>query len=159
MPLGCLTAPREGAALSPKPGDLAPGRPNRPSRKGGHMTNRIRGSLLTALAIAAVAAPAASAAPVTINLRVEGATHTIYDGPVTTDEHTVSTASDANTPRLCNGTKVGSPAGPTGTTALDDAAKQNGFTWDAIWDTTSDGDYYPYLTIGPDTVDPADHYW
>jgi hypothetical protein len=123
------------------------------------MTNRIRGSLLIALAIAGVSAPAAHAAPVTIHLRVEGATRTIYDGPVTTDEHMVSTATDNNTPRLCNGTKVGSPAGPTGTTALDDAAKQNGFTWDAVWDVPSDGDYYPYLRIGPDTVDPADHYW
>ena len=121
------------------------------------MTNRIRGSLLTALATAAVAAPAASAAPVTINLRVEGATHTIYDGPVTTDEHMVSTASDANTPRLCNGTLAGNPAGPTGTGALDDAAKQNGFTWDATWNTTFND--YDYLRIGPDTVDPSTHYW
>jgi hypothetical protein len=120
------------------------------------MTNRIRGSLLTALAIAGVAAPTASAAPVTIHLRVEGVTNTIYDGSVTTDEHLVTTPTDG-VARSCNGTLAGNPAGPTGTGALDDAAKQNGFTWDGTWNATFND--YDYLRIGPDTVDPATHYW
>ncbi len=124
------------------------------------MTNRIRGALPVALAIAAVgaAAPIAAAAPVTVNVRVEGVTTTIFDGPVTTDEHLVSTAADANTPRVCNGTSVGGTAGPTATTALDDAAKLGGFTWDGTWDMTF-SDYFPYSRIGPDAIDPSTHYW
>jgi len=123
------------------------------------MTNRIRGALPVALAIAAVAAPSAAAAPVTVNVRVEGITGTIFEGPVTTDEHLVSTPADGNTPRVCNGTSVGSPAGPTATTALDDAAKLGGFTWDGPYDDVTFHDYYPYSRIGPDTVDPSSHYW
>ena len=123
------------------------------------MTNRIRGALPVALAIAAVSAPSAGAAPVTVNLRVEGATGTIFEGPVTTDERLVSTPSDNNTPRVCNGTAAGNPPGPTATTALDDAAKAGGFTWDGPWDDVSFHDYYPYSRIGPDTVDPTTHYW
>ena len=98
------------------------------------MTNRIRGSLPVALAIAAVAAPTAGAAPVSVNLRVEGATSTIFDGPVTTDGHTITTASSGG-PQPCDGTNAGafpSPV-PTATAALDDGARLNGFTWDADW--------------------------
>ena len=124
------------------------------------MTNRIRGALPVALAIAAVGAtaPIAAAAPVSVNVRVEGVTGTIFDGPVTTDGHLVSTAADANTPRVCDGTSVGSPAGPTATAALDDAGKLGGFTWDGTWDTTF-SDYFPYSRIGPDTIDPSTQYW
>ena len=125
------------------------------------MTDRIRGTLLIALAIAiaGVFATAADAAPVTVNLRVEGITHTIFEGQVVTDEHLVKTPSDT-TAHVCNGTLAGNPAGPTATTALDDAARLNGFTWDATWDAAgSNADYYPYLRIGPDVVDPSTHYW
>ena len=125
------------------------------------MTNRNRRALPVALAIAAVAAvaaPSAAAAPVTVDVRIEGATSTIFEGAVTTDEHTVSTAADGNTARTCNGTSVGGAAGPTATTALDDATKQAGLTWDGTWDTTFN-DYFPYSRIGPDTIDPSTHYW
>jgi hypothetical protein len=122
------------------------------------MSKSIRGGLPVALAALAVAVPSASAAPVIVNLRVEGVNGTIFEGPVTTDEHLVSTAADGNTPRVCNGTSVGSPAGPTATTALDDAAKLGNFTWDGTWDATFN-DYFPYSRIGPDTVDPSSHYW
>ena len=43
-----------------------------------------------ALVLAALAAaPAALAAPVTVNLRVEGKTATTFEGPVTTDAKTL----------------------------------------------------------------------
>ena len=42
--------------------------------------------------LALAAAPAAHAFPVTVNLRVEGPTKTVFDGPVTTDAHDVTTA-------------------------------------------------------------------
>jgi hypothetical protein len=98
------------------------------------MTNRIRGALPVALAIAAVAAPSAAAAPVSVNLRVEGASSTILDGPVTTDGHSITTASSGGA-HPCDGTNAGafpSPV-PTATAALDDGARLNGFAWDADW--------------------------
>jgi hypothetical protein len=98
------------------------------------MTNRIRGALPVALAIAAVAAPSAAAAPVSVNLRVEGASSTIFDGPVTTDGHSITTASSGGA-QPCDGTNAGafpSPV-PTATAALDDGARLNGFAWDADW--------------------------
>jgi hypothetical protein len=100
------------------------------------MTNRIRGALPVALAISAVAAPTAGAAPVSVNLRVEGASSTIFDGPVTTDGHSISTAS-SNGAHPCDGTTgMSSSPVPTATAALDDGARLNGFTWDATWDPT-----------------------
>jgi hypothetical protein len=98
------------------------------------MTNRIRGALPVALAIAAVCPPTAGAAPVSVNLRVEGASSTIFDGPITTDGHTITTASSGG-PQPCDGTNAGAfpSAVPTATAALDDGARLNGFTWDADW--------------------------
>src|SRR3954470_8920790 len=43
--------------------------------------------LAAGIAVLALAAPA-DAAPVTVNLRIEGPTRTIYEGPVTTDVRT-----------------------------------------------------------------------
>jgi hypothetical protein len=98
------------------------------------MTNRIRGALPVALAIAAVAAPSAAAAPVSVNLRVEGASSTIFDGPVTTDGHDITTASSMGS-HPCDGTNNGAlpTPGPTATAALDDGARLNGLSWDADW--------------------------
>jgi hypothetical protein len=98
------------------------------------MTNRIRGAVAVALVITGASATAAGAAPVNVNLRVEGASRTIFDGPVTTDGHTITTASSMG-PQPCDGTNAGafpSPV-PTATAALDDGARLNGFTWDADW--------------------------
>ncbi len=48
------------------------------------------GRLLAGTLLAlALAAPAAVAAPVTVNLRIEGATSTLYEGPVTADAATI----------------------------------------------------------------------
>jgi hypothetical protein len=97
------------------------------------MTNRIRGAHAVALTVFAIAAPAAAAAPVSVNLRVEGETSTIFDGPVTTDGHTITTPSGGTHP--CDGTNGGAhPAPvPVATAALDDGARLNSFGWDADW--------------------------
>ena len=82
-----------------------------------------------------MAVPATAAAvPVTVNLRVEGATNTIFDGPVVTDGHNLAPSSGGGS-RVCDGTNNGAfPApGPTATAALDDAARAGGFTWDGTW--------------------------
>jgi hypothetical protein len=121
------------------------------------MTNRIRGTHAVALAVLAIAAPAAAADPVSVNLRVEGATGTIFEGPVTTDVHTVSTASDNNEPRTCDGTGANNPSGPTATGALDDASRLAGFDWDGTWEPAFN-DYY-YDQIGPDRIDRSAQFW
>jgi hypothetical protein len=81
------------------------------------------------------AAPAV-AAPVTVNLRVEGTNGTVFEGPVTTDGKTVTTAAGGS--HQCDGTNGGTPNTPGGTptTALDDASKTAGFTWDGSYSTS-----------------------
>ncbi len=116
-----------------------------------------RRALPGALILLSLAAPATSAAaPVSVNLRVEGATQTIFEGPVITDVHQVTTPADG-TARTCDGSSVGSPSAPTAIGALDDASRSAGFAWDAAWDTGFN-DYYPFLRIGPDTIDSNSHY-
>jgi hypothetical protein len=97
------------------------------------MTNRIRGTHAVVLTVFAIAAPAAAAAPVSVNLRVEGERQTIFDGPVTTDGHTITTPSGGTHP--CDGTNGDAhPAPvPVATAALDDGARINGFALDADW--------------------------
>jgi hypothetical protein len=76
----------------------------------------------------ALAAPSATAAPATVDLRVEGSTDTIFEGTVKTDGHSIE--QDKNGPQPCNGTNGGAnpTAGPTVTSALDDAV-----AWDGTW--------------------------
>jgi hypothetical protein len=80
------------------------------------------------LLLTAALAPSALAAPVTVNLRIEGASSTVFEGQVTTDGKTI-----AGHP--CDGTNGGTnpAAGPTMTSALDDASIAHGFTWAGTW--------------------------
>jgi hypothetical protein len=80
----------------------------------------------------------ALAAPVKVNLRVEGTSSTVYEGPVTTDGKTVTTA--AGGAHKCDGTNGGTPntPGATPTTALDDGSIAGGFTWDGSYSTSFD---------------------
>jgi hypothetical protein len=99
------------------------------------MTNLLRNTALPAALtlLSLAAAPAALAAPVGVTTRVEGASTTILEVPVTSDGHDVTTPSGGTHP--CDGTNNGafpSPV-PTPTAALDDAARANGVSWDADW--------------------------
>ena len=121
------------------------------------MHNRSRRAATGALILLSLALPAsAAAAPVTVHVRVEGATETIFDGDVVTDAHHTTTPSDG-TARPCDGTNSGGSPIPTAIGALDDASKAGGFGWDAEWDDGF-GDYYPFLKIGDDPIDPSSHY-
>jgi hypothetical protein len=82
----------------------------------------------------------ADASPVTVNLRVEGSTQTLFEGQVTTDAETFATTSSGG-PHPCdyadNGnsggfTNGGTPGG-TPTTTLRDAALATGLAFDASW--------------------------
>jgi hypothetical protein len=89
------------------------------------MKSRIGTLAVLALALAA---PSATAAPATVDVRVEGATDTIFEGTVRTDGHAIE--QDKNGPQPCDGTNGGAnpTAGPTVTSALDDAV-----AWDGTW--------------------------
>lgn len=98
-----------------------------------------------AVLIALFLCPTALAAPVTVQLRVEGATATIYEGPVTTDAKTVAKSGG----HRCDGTAAANGGtnptpGPTALTALDDGFPD--------WGGSFSGDYKDYFVtrIGAD---------
>jgi len=74
----------------------------------------------------ALACPSAMAAPATVDLRVEGADDTIFEGTVRTDGHAIE--QDKNGPQPCDGTNGGAnpTPGATVTSALDDAVAWDG---------------------------------
>jgi hypothetical protein len=110
------------------------------------MLHRLAGLALAVLAVL-VPASVALAAPVTVNLRVEGSAGTLFEGPVTTDTKTaVTTASGGTHP--CD---VGENLNPntaaragTPTTALIDAAAALGLPFDAQFfpSTPAGGDFF-----------------
>src|SRR5918997_3745412 len=108
-----------------------------------------RWALPAAMLVVAVTASAAVAAPVAVDLRVEGATKTTFEGSVTTDGHNVTTASGGT--HKCDGTNggVNPTPGPAPTAGLDDAAKLGGFSWDGSWNDGFD-DYF-VSRVGPDS--------
>ncbi|KAF9463971.1 hypothetical protein BDZ94DRAFT_1257897 [Collybia nuda] len=111
-------------------------------------------SLSLAVAALYLLSPIAFAAPnpnagTIVNLRIEGRSHTIFEGPVFTRGHNVTTASAGTI--HCDGTNHGinPEPGPTATTALDDAASIHGFTWDGTPFTGFDDIFV--TSIGGDT--------
>ena len=89
---------------------------------------------VAALVVASLAlASSAPAAPVTVNLRVEGKDTTLFEGPVTTDAKTLTKDGSGSHP--CDGTNGGAnpTPGPTMTGALDDGTIAAGLTWDGTW--------------------------
>ncbi|KAJ7442737.1 hypothetical protein B0H11DRAFT_490674 [Mycena galericulata] len=94
--------------------------------------------------------------PTPVNLRIEGANNTIFEGTVVTRGHNVTTASGGT--HLCDGTNDGANAfpGPTCTSALADAAAAHGFQWDATFDTEFD-DYF--ITSIGDSTETATQFW
>src|SRR3954447_4259206 len=115
-----------------------------------HLVSRLgRRSLPVALVAGAVCAAPALAVPASVTLRVEGASTTTFEASVTTDGHTVTTASGGT--HHCDGTNNGQAGGPgpTATAALDDAARLGGFTWDGTYFASFDD--YLVNRVGPDS--------
>src|SRR4051812_9165187 len=72
------------------------------------MLHRLAG-LALAVGVVLAPAPAALAAPATVNLRIEGPASTVFEGPVTTDVRPFQFTAGADTaPHQCDGT---GPAG------------------------------------------------
>jgi hypothetical protein len=120
------------------------------------MLHRLAGLVLGALVVSVGSASVAHAAPVTVNLRVEGSAQTLYEGPVTTDAKSLTKDSTGSHP--CDGTNKGAnpTPGPTMTGAMDDGIASAGLTWDGTWDANF-GDFF-IDRIGPDTNEPAAPY-
>ena len=73
------------------------------------MLHRLAGLALAVLALL-VPASVAAAAPVTVNLRIEGPTATVFEGPVTTDVRPFQFTAGADTaPHECDATGVSTP--------------------------------------------------
>ena len=121
------------------------------------MKNRIRRLVPATLVLAcALSAPAAQAAPASIQLRIEGRSTTIYEGPVTTDAKVVRP--EPGEDHSCDGTNNNAPnqPGPTPVTALDDATGPGGYTWAGTWFPGFED--YQVDRIGPDAVTSSE-FW
>ena len=99
------------------------------------MKFRSPAGLAAGLAAATLLAAPAAAAPVNVQLRIEGPTRTLFEGPVTTDVRPFRFTGDA-TEHQCDGTTVGgtspSPV-PTRGAALATAAEQTPFSVVGSW--------------------------
>ena len=106
---------------------------------------------LAVLVVALGCAAPATAAPVKVKVRVEGATKTIFEGAVTSDVHTVD-GSDGTGAHKCDGTNggAGTVSGATATSALDDAVKLAGLTWQGSFDSSFED--FIVNKIGPDAA-------
>ena len=127
------------------------------------MKNLTRGLVAAACASALVLPSAASAAPVTVDLRIEGASQTVYEGTITTDARQIPDQDDGQL-HPCNVRDNGDSPGdgePRGnpTSAAYDALVANGlpFRADYTGRTTFDGQEYEvndfFLNqLGPDSA-------
>lgn len=111
--------------------------------------SRLAAVLVVTLTVLMSGAVPVLAAPVVVDVRVEGATSTIFEGPVYTDGHDITTASGGT--HRCDGTNnnANPKPGPTATAALDDAAELGRFTFDATFFPEFE-DFF-IIRIGPDT--------
>ena len=95
-----------------------------------------RRSIGLAAVVLALAATPALAAPVTVNLRIEGPTRTLFEGPVTTDVGTFQFTGDPAS-HVCNGTATNQgPSAvpvPTRGAALAAAAAKAPFSMSGSW--------------------------
>ena len=103
--------------------------------------------------------PAAQAAPTEVNVRIEGKTETLFEGPILTDGHAIRASSDKQA-RTCDGTNNGQnlyPV-PTPTTSSVDAMSILGQDFDGQWYSQYD-DYF-IKRWGPDGQDEGQgEYW
>jgi hypothetical protein len=114
-------------------------------------TRNLFATLCVAFSVVLTLASIAEAAPTTVNVRIEGATETLFEGPVAVEPHAVKASSDT-VQRPCDGINSLDPENtapePTPTAAAADAMTLAGETFDGKW---YDGfnDYF-ITRFGPD---------
>src|SRR5882757_3687031 len=89
------------------------------------MPHRLLAVLIGGLLLAFASPALAAAAPVTVNLRIEGKLRTLYEAPVTTDVGAVDVG-DGTGPHPCDGTPAAPNPGPTRGNAIITAARGPG---------------------------------
>jgi hypothetical protein len=126
---------------------------------------RIRIAALCVASLLTVAlAPVAQAAPAQVNVRIEGKTETLFEGPILTEGHNVRASSDSFAPtggRRCNGLNNGKNPlpGPTPTAAGADAMSLIGEDFDGLWYAEPFEDYF-IKRWGPDAQNEgAGEFW
>lgn len=122
-------------------------------------------ALIAAVIFSFIAPPGAQAAPTEVNVRIEGKTETLFEGPVLTDGHNVRGITDIKAPawgRRCNGLNNGAhpTPGPTATAASADAMAILGEGFDGDWYGSSSFDDYFITQWGPERQDIGEgDYW
>jgi hypothetical protein len=108
-------------------------------------------TFVLAALIGVLTSTAAQAALTQVNVRIEGKSETLFEGPIWTEGHEVRASSDTQA-RSCDGMNVNDPEnltpGPTPTAAASDAMSVIGETFDGQWYDTYD-DYF-ITRFGPD---------
>jgi hypothetical protein len=114
---------------------------------------RVKAAPLLAALLLLLLSGVAEAAPTEVTVRIEGATRTLFEGPILSDGHDLQASSDTQ-PRHCDGTNGGAhPApGPTPTAAAVDAMGLIGQDFDGRWYPGFDD--YLVERWGPDAQDP-----
>jgi len=121
-------------------------------------------ALVAALTLLALAVPVAGAAPTEVDVRIEGRTETLFEGPILTDGRNVRASGDSKAPaagRRCNGlnNNANPTPGPTPTAAAVDAMGIVGQGFDGDWYAAPFEDYF-VTQWGPDRQSAAANaYW
>jgi hypothetical protein len=122
-------------------------------------------ALLAAFTFVLLVAPCAQAVPAEVNVRIEGKTETLFEGPVLTDGHNVKGLTDTEAPasgRRCNGlnNNANPTPGPTPTAASVDAMAILGEGFDGDWYGPESFDDYFITQWGPERQDVGEGgYW
>lgn len=125
--------------------------------------HRLVATLAVAISTLAIAAQAAQAAPTEVDVRIEGRSETLFEGPIRVEPHGIRAASDTvKGLRSCDGINPNDPLNVTPavtpTAASADAMALIGETFDGQWY----GQFEDYFLTrwGPDEQDPAGGaYW
>jgi uncharacterized protein DUF4430 len=125
-------------------------------------------TVIAALSVALIfllsATPGVCAAPTEVNVRIEGRSETLFEGPILTEGHNVRASSDSAAPkagRRCNGLNNGQnpTPGPTPTAASVDAMSILGEGFDGKWYAEPFEDYF-VTRWGPDAQSAGNgEYW
>src|SRR3954462_5854512 len=128
---------RAGKAREVGPGARRPPsdrKAEKPSWKGVAHMHKLLSGLVAGIAL--LAAAPAGAAPVTVDLRIEGPNRTVFEGPVTTDVRAFRFSGD-NTAHRCDGTAAsqGTSAGPVPTrgAVIAEASERAPFSLHGDW--------------------------
>jgi hypothetical protein len=122
-------------------------------------------AILAAFTFVLLAAPLAKAAPAEVDVRIEGKTETLFEGPVLTDGHNLKGLTDTEAPaagRHCDGlnNNANPTPGPTATAASVDAMAILGEGFDGDWYGPESFDDYFITQWGPERQNVGEgEYW